>query len=83
MGSSFLTPVGVGDLAKAPIAQATQRALSGPSLLGSVSGDQEDRLAGLISLGGVGGGAPIQVSPLVTCLLQPFARCLIGSLLSY
>lgn len=49
------TPVGVGDLAKAPIAQATQRALSGPSLRGSVGGDQEDRLAGLISLGGVGG----------------------------
>ena len=26
---------------------------------------------------------PIQVSPLVTCLLQPFAHCLIGGLLSY
>ena len=37
------------------MAQATQRALSGPSLLGSVNGDQENRLEGLVSLGGGGG----------------------------
>ena len=38
------------------MAQATQRALSGPSLLGSVSGAQETRLEGLVSLGGGAGG---------------------------
>ena len=38
---------------------------------------------GLLTLGFFCCLLPIQVSPLATCLLQPFARCLIGSLLSY